>query len=127
MRGVDFMLVALLSLPAPAMASVQAPKPVSRIDSLMATEKGGRITIQAKGAVSSGGWKHATLKPAKSAAAGDAHVLVVDFLAEPPEPGGAVIPGLLPVTATIQVKTRKGVVSVRAVSASNEITTQILR
>jgi hypothetical protein len=48
-------------------------------------------------------------------------------VAEPPQPGEAVIPGLLPVSAAITLKARKGTVSVRAVSAANEITTQILR
>jgi hypothetical protein len=38
-----------------------------------------------------------------------------------------VIPGLLPVTATLTVRNRKGIISVRAVSAVNEITTQILK
>ncbi len=100
---------------------------MSRIDSLIATEKGGRLTVQAKGAVTSGGWKHAALKPVKSSAPGDAHILVLNFVAAPPDPSEAVIPGLLPVAAAITLKTRKGVVSVRAVSGANEITTQILK
>ena len=37
------------------------------------------------------------------------------------------IQGLLPVTANDRVQSRKGVVSVRAISAANEITTQILQ
>jgi len=101
--------------------------PVARIDSLMATEKDGRLTIQAKGAVNGGGWRHAALKPAKATGPGDAHVLVLDFVAEPPEPTQAVIPGLLPVAAAITLKARKGLVSVRAVSGANDITTQILK
>jgi len=127
MRGVNLLMAVLLALPVPAFAAIGAEKPVSRIDGLIATEKGGRLTVQAKGAVPGGGWKHAALKPSKSTAPGDAHVLVLDFVAEPPQPGEAVIPGLLPVTAGITLKARKGTVSVRAVSASNEVTTEILR
>ena len=127
MRGVSLLVAVLLALPVPAFAAIGAEKQVSRIDGLIATEKGGRLTVQAKGAVTGGGWKHAALKPGKSTAPGDAHVLVLDFVAEPPQPNEAVIPGLLPVSAAITVKARKGTVSVRAVSAANEITTQILR
>ena len=120
-------MLALLALPGPAVAAIAVEKPVSRIDSLIATEKDGRVTVQAKGAVMGGGWKHAALKATKSATPADAHVLVLDFVAEPPDPSQAVIPGLLPVTAAVTLKARKGTVSVRAVSASNEVTTQILR
>jgi hypothetical protein len=125
MRGVGLLMAVLLALPVPAFAAIGVEKQVSRIDSLIATEKGGRLTVQAKGAVQGGGWKRAALKPNKSAT--DAHAVVLDFVAEPPQPNEAVIPGLLPVTAAITLKARKGTVSVRAVSASNEITTQILR
>jgi hypothetical protein len=121
------LVAVLLALPVPAFAAIGAEKQVSRIDGLMASEKGGRLTVQAKGAVPGGGWKHAALKPSKSTAPGDAHVLVLDFVAEPPQPNEAVIPGLLPVSAAITLKARKGTVSVRAVSASNEVTTEILR
>ena len=129
MRRVSLLLAVLLTLPVPALAAIsaQTEKPVSQIDGLIATEKDGRLTVQAKGAVMGGGWKHAALKPAKSTAPGDAHVVVLDFVAEPPDPSLAVIPGLLPVTAAVTLKARKGTVSVRAVSASNEVTTQILR
>ncbi|HKD46370.1 MAG TPA: hypothetical protein VKB67_01670 [Rhizomicrobium sp.] len=127
MRGVSFLMAVLLALPLPAMAAIAPGQLVSRVDSVIATEKGGRLTVQAKGAVTSGGWKRAALKPVKSVTAADAHVLVLNFVAEPPQPTDAVIPGLLPVAAAISLKTRKGIVSVRAVSGSNEITTQILK
>ena len=118
----------LLALPAKAMAaSAVTEKPVARIDSLIATEKGGRITIQAKGAVMGGGWIHVSLKPAKTNLPADAHTIVVEFVGQPPLANEAVIPGLLPVAAALSVKSRKGVVAVRAVSAANDITTQILK
>ena len=40
-------------------------KPIARIDSLIATAKGGQIIIQARGAVTGGGWKRVALKPIK--------------------------------------------------------------
>ncbi|MGH6827685.1 MAG: hypothetical protein ACREFW_02085 [Rhizomicrobium sp.] len=93
----------------------------------MATAQKGRIRVEAKGAVMGGGWHHAALKVMKTGQPGDAHVLVLDFVAEPPAPDGAVIPGLLPVSAAISVRARRGIVSVRAVTSSNDITTQILK
>lgn len=120
-------MVVLLALPAAAAAPVITEKPVARIDGLVAAHKGGMIVIQAHGAVMGGGWKHAALKPAKSSAPADAHTIVLEFVAQPPVSNQAVIPGLLPVTATLTLKARKGVVSVRAVSAVNDITTQILK
>jgi len=108
-------------------APVVADKPVARLDSLIATEKNGRILIQAKGAVTGGGWTHVALKPAKPTPPADTHTLVVEFVGVPPPPGEAVIPGLLPAVASLTVKARRGLVAVRAISAANEITTQILK
>jgi len=127
MRSAILLTAMLVALPAQAAVPVVADKPVARIDSLLATARSGRIVIQARGAVMGGGWKHAALKPVKSSQPGDAHTIVLEFVAQPPPSNQAVIPGLLPVTATLTLKTRKGVVSVRAISAVNEITTQILK
>lgn len=123
-----FVLVSLfLILPARAAAPVVTEKPVARIDALIATAKDGRIVIQARGAVTGGGWKHAILRPAKPNLPADAHSIVLELVAQPPPSNQAFIPGLLPVSATLTVKARKGIVSVRALSAMNEITTQILK
>ena len=128
MRSVNLLMAALLALPAPALATIPpAEKPVARIDGIIATEKDGRVLVEVKGAVMGGGWKHAVLRPAKSTVPADAHVMVLNFVAVPPDPAAAVIPGLLPVAASITLKARKGTVSVRVVSGSNEITTQILK
>jgi hypothetical protein len=130
MRSLLFLVVALFSLPAyaaPASPPVMPEKPVARIDSLIATAKGNSVVIQVRGAVAGGGWKRAALKPAKSVQAADAHTIVLELVAQPPPPDQAVIPGLLPVTASITLRARKGVVSVRVISAANEITTQILK
>jgi hypothetical protein len=127
MRGVFLLMAVLVALPAHAAAPVVTDKPVARIDGLIATAKGGSIIVQARGAVTGGGWKHAALKPIKPVLPTDAHTVVLAFVAQPPPSNQAVIPGLLPVTAAITVKTRKGVVSVRVTSAVNEITTQILK
>jgi len=119
----------ILALPVHAMAAIAvvAEKPVARIDSLIATAKGGRVTIQAKGAVTGGGWTRIALKPIKSALPADAHTIVVEFVGVPPPSNEAVIRGLLPVAANLTLTSRKGVITVRAVSDANEITTQILK
>jgi hypothetical protein len=127
MRGALLFVAILIALPAQAAMPVVTDRPVARIDGLIATAKGGRILVQARGAVMGGGWKHVALKPVKPNLPADAHSIVLAFVAQPPASNQAVIPGLLPVTAAIAVKTRKGVVSVRVTSAINEITTQILK
>jgi hypothetical protein len=127
MRGI-ILLGLMFSVPAAhAAVPVTPDKPIARIDSLSATAKGGRILIQARGAVTSGGWKHVALKPTKPSLPADARTIVLEFVAQPPPSNEAVIPGLLPVTAAIAVKSRKGMVSVRVLAAVNEITTQILK
>jgi hypothetical protein len=76
--------------------------------------------------VGSGGWRGAVLKPVKSGP-GEQHTIVVQFVAVPPPPNRAVIMGLIPIAASTTVRLRRGIVSVRAISGSNEITTQILK
>jgi hypothetical protein len=118
----------ILALPMHAMAAAPvADKPVARIDSLIATSQNGHIVIQAKGAVTGGGWTHIMLKPIKPPPPADAHTTVVEFVGVPPAPNEAVIQGLLPVAANLTLKSRKGIIAVRAISAANEITTQILK
>ena len=117
----------LLALPAgaqpPSRAPANPPQPIARVDSLIATLDRGKVLIQARGAVNSGGWRQARLRPGK----GDAHTIVVEFVATPPDGNRAVIEGLLPIHAAITLGLRRGVVAVRVISASNEITTEILR
>jgi hypothetical protein len=127
MRGALVLMAMLVALPVQAATPAAPDKPVARIDGLIATAKGGNIVIQARGAVTGGGWKKPALRPVKSALPGDAHTIVVEFVAQPPPSNQAVIPGLMPVTATATVRSRKGIISVRAVSGANEITTQILK
>ena len=102
------------------------PKLVARIDGLIAIAAKGHVTIQARGAVGSGGWRAARLLPLK-AGPGDSHTIVLEFVANPPLPGQAVIEGLLPIAANATLPLRRGVFTVRVVSGSNEITTQILK
>jgi hypothetical protein len=127
MRGIIFLGLMFLAPASHAAVPVSPDKPIARIDSLIATARGGQIHIQARGAVTSGGWKYATLKAMKPSLPADAHTIVLAFVAQPPPSNQAVIPGLLPVAATIALKTRKGMISVRVLSAANEITTQILK
>ena len=112
------LIAAALLLATPALA---ADKRVFRIDSLIATQKGGEVTLQAKGAVQTGGWS----KPRLHLIRNDSHVLTVEFLATPPPPDMTVIDGLVPVTATIQIRGHAESVHVEA--DENEITSQVLR
>jgi hypothetical protein len=105
----------------PAVPANAAEKRVLRIDSLIATRKGGGIMLQAKGAVSSGGWRRARLHLLHS----DGRVMTVEFVATPPPPEMTVIDGLVPMTATAVFRGRAESVHVQA--DANEITSQVLR
>jgi hypothetical protein len=111
-------LLLLISLP----ASAAAEKRIWRVDSVIATQAGGTVVVQVKGAVQSGGWSHVRLRLSH----GNAHTLVVEFLAQPPAPSAIVISGLLPVTASITVTAPHGAVAVKAMGEANEVTAQIL-
>lgn len=112
-------IIAMLLLSAaPAMA---ADKRVFRIDSLIATQKGGEVLLQAKGAVSTGGWSKARLRLVHN----DGHVMTVEFLATPPPPEMTVIDGLVPVAASAQIRGHAETVHVQA--DANEIASQVLR
>jgi len=111
-------IAAALLLATPALA---ADKRIFRIDSLIATQKNGTITLQAKGAVQTGGWS----KPRLHLVHSDGHVLTVEFLATPPPSDMTVIDGLVPLAASIQIRGHAESVHVQA--DENEITSQVLR
>jgi hypothetical protein len=98
-----------------------AEKRVLRIDGLIASQKKGVITLQAKGAVQSGGWT----KPRLHVMHGDGRKLTVEFLATPPPPGMTVIDAVVPVAAEARVRVRAS--SVHVLADQNEITSQIVR
>jgi len=112
------LIAALVVVSSPALA---ADKRVFRIDSLIATQKGGAITLQAKGAVQRGGWS----KPRLHLVRNEGRVMTVEFLATPPPPEMTVIDGLVPVTATARFRSRAELVHVEA--DANEMTSQVLR
>ena len=112
------LLIAALVAASPALA---ADKRVLRIDSLTASQKDGAILVQAKGAVSSGGWTKAHLHLLH----GDGHTIVLEFLATPPPADMIVIDGLVPVAATLSVKGRA--TSIRVQADENEITSQVIK
>jgi hypothetical protein len=98
-----------------------ADKRVFRIDSLLASEKHGTITVQAKGAVPTGGWSRPRLHVLHS----DGRTVTMEFIATPPPPDMTVIDGLVPVTASVQIKGKAA--SVHVMADQNEITSQVLR
>jgi hypothetical protein len=106
-----------LSCIAPAWAG---DKRVWRIDSLIATQKGGNLLVAVKGAVATGGWKSARLHVVHT----DGHALTVEFVAMAPPPGMNVIEGLVPVEARLAVKGHAA--SVRVMAEANEMTSQVL-
>jgi len=104
-----------------ASPALAADKRVLRIDSLIASQKKGVITLTAKGAVQSGGWTNPRLHIVRR----DGRTLTVEFLATPPPSGMTVIDAVVPVSAETHVKGRAS--SVHVLADQNEITSQVLR
>jgi hypothetical protein len=118
LAGLATLLLACTVLPAAA-----AEKRVYKVDSVIATVKGHRLVIQAKGAVETGGWKGARLHLIHSS---ETRTVAVEFLATPPPPGMTVIEALVPVEATLELRARPHIANVRAVADANEMTSQVL-
>jgi hypothetical protein len=110
---------ALALLPAHAFA---ADKRIYKIDSLIASMKRGFVTVQASGAVQTGGWT----RPHLHVLHNDGHTITVEFLAAAPPPGMTVIEAIVPITATAQIKSHGRIASVHAITEANEITAQVL-
>lgn len=112
------LLVSALLVSSPLLA---AEKRVFRIDNLIASQKGGVIELKASGAVPSGGWS----KPRLHLLHNDGRVLTVEFVATPPPQDMRVIEGLVPVTASAEIKSHAG--SVHVLADQNEVTSEVLR
>jgi hypothetical protein len=100
-------------------------KRVYKVDSVIASVKGRVLTIQAKGAVESGGWNKPRLRVMR-ASPSEPRAVVVEFLAVPPSPGRMVIQALVPIQAVVHIPARPRIGSVRAVAEANEVTSQVL-
>ena len=121
MRALAFLLVFALAGPALAADRHAGDKRVYKIDSVIATQKGGVILVQAKGAVQSGGWKQARLHVLHI----DRSTVTVEFVATPPPAGMTVIEAVVPVEAEGRI--RGHAPSVRVLAEANEVTAQVLR
>jgi len=120
MRANLLLAASVLLCAQPALA---AEKRVYKIDSVVATQKGGRVVVQVNGAVQSGGWK----SPRLHVVPGDSNrTLTIEFVASPPPSGMVVIEALLPVSATAEFKSQ-GKSAVKVVASANEMTAQILK
>jgi hypothetical protein len=119
--------LAVLFLVGSAMLVAAAPveKRVYKVDSVIATLKGRTLTILAKGAVESGGWRKGRLKVLRHSAS-EPHTVLVEFLAAPPPPGMTVIQALVPIQAVLHIPVGRRITSVRAVAEANEVTSQVL-
>lgn len=121
MRVLPFLLALACIGPSFAADRHAGDKRVYKIDSVIATQKGRAIVIQAKGAVQTGGWKNARLHVIRS----DRNAVTVEFVAAAPPAGMTVIEALVPVEAQVQVRGRA--TSVRVLADANEMTAQVLR
>jgi hypothetical protein len=113
-------LPALLAGPAHAAA---AEKRVYKVDGVIASVKNGRLTVEVKGAVTSGGWRQPKLHILR---ASHPHTLTLELLAAAPPADAPVIEGLVPIQARLATRAARGVVAVEVQADVNAITTQIL-
>lgn len=121
MKSFSPALLLLSCLAWTASPALAAEKRIFRIDSLIASQKGGTIEIKAKGAVLSGGWS----KPRLHVLHNDSKSITVEFLATPPPSDMTVIDALVPVTASTELKGRA--TSVHLLADQNEVTSEVLR
>jgi hypothetical protein len=112
----------LLAVPAFGGPALAADKRVYKVDSVIATAKGKTVVVQAKGAVSSGGWKNARLHMVRS----DGKTLVMEFIATPPPPDMTVIEVLVPMEASVTIRPHGPVAAVQVMADANDVTAQLL-
>jgi hypothetical protein len=112
----------LLAVPAFGGPALAADKRVYKVDSVIATAKGKTVVVQAKGAVSSGGWKNARLHMIRS----DGKTLVMEFIATPPPPDMTVIEVLVPMEASVTIRPHGPVAAVQVMADANDVTAQLL-
>jgi hypothetical protein len=112
----------LLAVPAFGGPVLAADKRVYKVDSVIATAKGKTVVVQAKGAVSSGGWKNARLHMVRS----DGKTLVMEFIATPPPPDMTVIEVLVPMEASVTIRPHGPVAAVQVMADANDVTAQLL-
>ena len=127
MRGALLVASALAALGCGLHSAIAArPHLIFRIDKVSAMVDGSTLTIDASGAVQSGGWSRPRLRTKPSAP--ETPVLWVEFVADPPPPKRIVINELLPIKAELRAPLPKyGTVAITVGSQTNEITTQIRR
>jgi hypothetical protein len=113
-------LFAVLATPAGAATT---EKRVYKVDGVIASTKNGRLTVEVKGAVPSGGWRQPKLHILR---ASHPHTLTLELLAAPPPTDAPVIEGLVPIQARLATRAVHGVVAVEVQADVNAITTQIL-
>ena len=109
---------------ATATAGNAAPQLISRVDSVTAKIIKGRLVVQAKGAVNTGGWTRPRLHLTTQVA--EAPDEVIEFQASPPLDNAVVIQALLPIeTTAVFPLPRYGKLRVKVTSQSNAVTAPI--
>jgi hypothetical protein len=97
---------------------------VYRIDRVSAAVENKKLVVNVSGAVRSGGWRHPRLRA--KASPPEAHILEMEFYADPPPSKKVVINELLPISTELRTGLPKyGAIAVSVSSETNEITTQI--
>lgn len=127
-RGAHLIAGALLAC-ASSFGSADAARSarlIYRVDKVSAYVEGKTLTIEASGAAATGGWSHPRLRAKPSAP--EAHILELEFFADPPPPKKNVIAALVPAKAKLRRPLPNyGTIAVSVVSQTNEITAQIRR
>ncbi|MEI9888172.1 MAG: hypothetical protein WDN08_17080 [Rhizomicrobium sp.] len=124
MRQWTAALLGLALAAATATAANAAPKAIYRVDAVTAKIVKNHLVVQAKGAVTSGGWTRPRLHLEPHAA--EAPDQVIEFQASPPLDNAVVIQALLPVeTTAVFPLPRYGTVRVKVTAETNSVTAPI--
>jgi hypothetical protein len=99
------------------------PKAVYRVDRVSVTAEGNKITIDASGAVRTGGW----FEPRLVVKAAGGPTMVLELRAIPPLQDDAVIQSLMPVEASTTLRMPANVSSVQVISETNTVSEAVGR
>lgn len=119
-----FQVVAIMLALAAATATAAAPTPklIYKVDTVTVKVSGKSLLVTASGAVNSGGWTSPQLR-LREPHVSENDTAVVDFFAQPPQPGAVVIEALVPVSASATFPLRPyGTVQVQVMAETNSVT-----
>ena len=124
MRGFALVFAGLMAS-TPVDAAAARAQLIYKVDHVTASIQGGKLIVNASGAVNSGGWENPKLR-IKEIHIPESATLDIEFVATPPPKDAVVIQALLPVAATLSAPLPPyGTTQVKVEAESNSVTAPI--